>query len=112
MQTLILIVIAILIVHYLLKDLEVQVSSIAQNRIEKFNAGYHPHLDYDYAVAMRSFGRTSYLNEAINNAYCNPHGEYYTMRYNAPSEFVARKIVRTCPLELGYYNSCGSRIFN
>lgn len=110
MQTLILIVIAILIVHYLLSDLQMQVSTIAQHKLENFNAGYSPSISRDYAVAMRSFGRTSHLNEAINNAYCNPHGEYYTMRYNAPSEFIARKIVRTCPLELGYYNSCGSRI--
>lgn len=104
METIIFIVVAVLVVHYFLTDIQSQIVNV-----EKFNAGYHPHLDYDYAVAMRSFGRTSHINDAVNNAYCNPHGEYYTMRYNSPPEFIAKRQVKSYPYEVGYYNSCGSR---
>ena len=71
--------------------------------IENFN-------EDEFAPAMRSFGRTSHLNGVIDNAWCNPHGQYYILRYSKPSTFIGQAHHRQFPMTVGYYNECGSKI--
>lgn len=75
----------------------------AQAGVENFN-------DEEFYPAMRSFGRTSHLNGTINNAWCNPHGQYYVLRYSKPSTFIGQVKHNEFPMTLGYYNSCGQKI--
>lgn len=74
-----------------------------ENGIENFN-------EDEFAPAMRSFGRTSHLDGVVNNAWCNPHGQYYILRYSKPSTFIGQVKHRQFPMTVGYYNSCAEKI--
>ena len=85
------------------KDINDAMMQAHSNSMEKFNVD-------EYSPAMRSFGRTSHLNEAVYNAQCNPNGEYYVMRYNQPTSFIGRPKDYTYPYTISYYNPCAHTI--
>jgi hypothetical protein len=74
------------------------------------NAGIEKFNEDEFAPAMRSFGRTAHLNGVVNNAWCNPHGQYYILRYSKPSTFIGQVHHRQFPVTIGYYNACGEKI--
>lgn len=78
-------------------------TSVSGSGVEKFN-------EDEFYPAMRSFGRTSHLNGVIDNAWCNPHGQYYILRYSKPSTFIGQVHHRQFPMTVGYYNSCADKI--
>ena len=100
-NTTILIFLGVLFLYVFLEKAKRDINEAQKNRIEKFNVN-------EYSTAMRSFGRTSNLNETVFNAECNPHGEYYVMRYTLPTFKQAKCSKPKYPMSLGYYDSCGN----
>ena len=107
MKTVFLILLACCVFHMIFGD--ILDAADAMEEAEEFNAGHHQH-PLNYHPAMRSFGRTAHLNEAVYNAQCNPHGIYHVMRYNQPCDFRAKNKVGGFPYQFGYYNPCGKQI--
>ena len=85
---------------------------LLKNSTENFNSGYRHHKGYEFHKAMRSFGRTSHvaeLNDAVRRE-CNPHGDFYTMRYNKPRNCPLVHSLPQFPRQAGYFNACGKKI--
>lgn len=84
-----------------------------KGQVETFNSGYRHHKSIEFHPAQRSFGRTSHIAE-LNDAVlreCNPHGEFYTMRYTKPRDCdCVKHTLKQFPRTVGYYNACGKKI--
>ena len=101
--TVLYVIVAILIFYAILRSIEVSLEKSLSQKVENFNTN-------DYQKAMRSFGRTSDLNDTVYNARCNPNGIYYIMRYSQPSIQFPQYPAPQYPYTYGYYNACGNKI--